>query len=208
MGYAIAAAVGYLLGSILFAVILCRAMHGVDIRTLGSGNPGFTNVFRDLSARTGLLVLLGDILKGTAAVLVGELLVLRYFPDASRVGLGLAGAGGALLGHAVPLYHGFRGGKGVATALGSFATLAPVPTLVAAGVWTITLVTVRIMSVASILGALTVPIVLTWVRPPVEGRGAVVIVAWVVAAAIVLRHRSNLSKLRRGEERRFTLRRS
>lgn len=208
MGYAIAAGAGYLLGSILFAVILCRAFHGVDIRTLGSGNPGFTNVFRDLSPRTGLVTLLGDVLKGTAAVLVGELLVAPAFPDASRIGLGLAGAGGALLGHALPLYHGFRGGKGVATALGAFATLAPFATVVAAGVWTLTLATVRIMSVASILGALTVPIVLTWVRTPAEGGTAVTIVAWVVAAAIVLRHRSNLSKLRRGEERRFTLRRS
>jgi glycerol-3-phosphate acyltransferase PlsY len=208
MGYAIATVAGYLLGSILFAVILSRLFHGVDIRTRGSGNPGFTNVYRDLSARTGLLTLLGDILKGTAAVLLGQTVIAALFPQASRVGLGLAGAGGALIGHAFPLYHGFRGGKGVATGLGAFVSLAPAATGVAAVVWILTLLTVRIMSVASILAALTVPAVLTWILPPIEGGPALVAVAWIVALAIVLRHRSNLRKLRRGEERRFTLRRS
>jgi glycerol-3-phosphate acyltransferase PlsY len=203
----IAALGGYLLGSLMFAIVLSRLLHGTDIRAVGSRNPGFTNVFRELGTRTGVLTLAGDILKGFVAVALARwVLAPRLGADPSS--LGLAAAIGALLGHSFPLFFRFRGGKGVATVTGAFLGLAPAALGVASAVWALVLAGTRYMSVASMSGAVALAACLTWAPFAPSPRAAIATAGWGIAAAIVLRHRSNLSKLRRGEERRFSFKRS
>jgi glycerol-3-phosphate acyltransferase PlsY len=201
----IAFVVAYLVGSVMLAVPISRALGGVDIRTVGSGNPGFTNVLRSVGRTAGLLTLAADVGKGVLAVLAARAIAGALGAD--PVLTGAIACAGAILGHAFPVFFRFRGGKGVATAAGGFVTLIPVAALVAAAVWTIVLVLSRYMSAASIAGALTLPVYLTWVRRPSSGGDVLLPVAWIVAIAIVLLHRGNLARLARGEERKFSLKR-
>jgi len=198
---------GYLLGGVMFAIVLSRLLHGRDIRELGSKNPGFTNVFRELGTRTGLLTLAGDLVKGLVAVALCRF-VLAPLTHADPSLAGIAGAAGAIIGHSFPPYFRFRGGKGVATAAGAFAGLAPLAVGIAVAVWAIVLFSTRFMSVASMAGAFGLALALTFGAAPQPSRTALALAGWGIAAAIVLRHRSNLDKLRRGEERRFSFKRS
>jgi glycerol-3-phosphate acyltransferase PlsY len=139
---------GFLLGSIPSGYVAGRA-RGIDIRTVGSGNLGATNVFRTLGWPAGVAVLAADISKGVLAAWIGLTLipaVVVRLPDLT----GLIAALGAVLGHSLSPWVGFRGGKGVATAAGAFLMLAPLPALAALLVWALVLATTRVMSVASI----------------------------------------------------------
>ncbi len=208
LGFAASLAIGYLLGSVLFGDICSRAFGGVDIRSVGSRNPGFTNVLRHAGARAGLLTLLGDVAKGALAVAVGRWGLAQAFPTEGGLQLGATAALGALAGHFWPVYHRFRGGKGVATAVGAFLCLTPPATAFAAGVWAITLLLGRYMSLASMLGALALPVYLTWMAGPVVSGPYLLATAWVAAGGIVLRHRANLARLLRKTEPKFHLKRS
>lgn len=196
--------IAYLIGSVLLGVPISRAF-GVDIYTAGSGNPGFTNVFRSVGRTAGCLTLLADAGKGAIAVAAGRVLA---GVDGDPMLFGVLACAGAITGHALPLFHRFKGGKGVATGAGAFALLVPGGTLVAACVWLVVLLATRYMSLASIAGALALPVYMTWIGRPTSSRAVLLSVAWVVAVAIVLLHRGNLARLRRGEERKFTLKRS
>ena len=185
--------VAYLLGSISFAVLIVRMRTGRDIRTEGSGNAGATNVARAHGKALGVAVGLLDLAKGAAAVLLMRTVTAdpRYAAAA-----GLA----AIVGHVFPIFYGFRGGKGVATAIGAFLVLAPLPTLVCAGVFVLVVAVTRYVSLGSIVAMVLLP----------PGAGALFpaprpIVAAAAAAAvlIVIKHRENLRRLARGEERRF-----
>lgn len=195
----------YLLGSVLVGVPISRAF-GVDVYAVGSRNPGFTNVLRSVGRTAGLLTLVGDVGKGVLAVLVSRALATSTGGD--PVVFGVMACVGVIAGHALPLFHRLKGGKGVATAAGAFVTLVPAPALVAICVWLVVLLATRYMSVASIAGALTLPVYMTWIRRPSPSSALLLLVAWIVAGAIVLLHRGNLARLRRGEERKFTLKRS
>ncbi len=197
---------GYLLGSIMCAVVVAR-LHGLSIHDVGSGNPGFTNVNRSLGMRAAVPVLVGDMLKGSAAVALGRW-VVAPLAGVDPLHLGMAGGIGAVVGHTWPLFFGFRGGKGVATGGGVLLFLVTSAALGGLAVFVVVLLSLRYMSVASMLGATTIPVLTTWVFPPRSARVALIVVTWVIALAIVLRHRSNLRKLRRGEERRFSFKRS
>src|SRR5438045_7966576 len=142
--------VGYLCGSIPFGYLLVRAFHGADVRTTGSGNIGATNVART-SPALGLFTLLLDGLKGAGAVLI----VSRIFPDARTMAFvaGLA----AVCGHVFPVWLGFRGGKGVATGLGSFLLLTPKAALCAVGIFLAFAAAFRLVALASIIAAESVP---------------------------------------------------
>ena len=189
-------ALGYLLGSLPWGLWLPRLLVGVDVRKVGSGNIGATNVWRALGFKLGLAVALLDIAKGAAAALVARWLA----DDAVAVLAGLA----ALAGHWRPVFLGFaRGGKVVATTGGVGLALAFFPTLAAAGVWIAVFLATRYASVASIVSAATLPVfayVFGTSRP---------VFAFTIAAAVVVAvlHRANIRRLRSGTENRFRLRR-
>ncbi|HEY1253000.1 MAG TPA: glycerol-3-phosphate 1-O-acyltransferase PlsY [Thermoanaerobaculia bacterium] len=185
--------VAYLLGSISFAVLLVRLRTGRDIRTEGSGNAGATNVARAHGKALGIAVALLDVAKGAGAVLLMRTVTAdpRYTAAA-----GLA----AIVGHVFPIFYGFRGGKGVATAIGAFLVLAPLPTLVCAVVFLLVVLVTRYVSLGSVLAMVLLP--------PVAGAlfhapRPIVAAAAGAAVLIVIKHRDNLRRLARGEERRF-----
>ena len=195
--------VGFLLGSIPTGYIAGRSLLGIDLREVGSGNLGATNVFRNLGLVPALGVLVVDIGKGALAVWVGLHLipaVTERLPDLT----GLIAALGAVFGHSLSPFVGFRGGKGVATAAGAFLMLSPLPALSALLVWGIVLGTTRVMSVASISAAVVLPVTLAIVEfmrgPGEERRWATLIFGAVVAAWVIWRHRSNMARLREGTE--------
>jgi glycerol-3-phosphate acyltransferase PlsY len=187
---------GYLAGSIPTGYWVVRAWRGVDIRTMGSGNIGGTNVWRVFGRRYGLPVVLLDVAKGFAPALVGTLLV----GDLTGV---LAG-GAAMLGHWRPLFLRFeKGGKTVATAGGAFLGVAPVVGGIGAAIWIVTFVLFRYASLASILAACSLPVLAALLGEP----WPVIVFGALAAVAVVLLHRANIARLRAGTESRFRLRR-
>jgi glycerol-3-phosphate acyltransferase PlsY len=185
---------GYLLGSLPFGYWLVLLFHGEDIRRSGSGNVGATNVFRMYGRRLGFAVALLDVAKGFAAALLG------LWAGGALVGV-LAGAA-AMVGHARPVFLGFRkGGKMVATAGGVALALAPLAALCCAGVWIAVFVATRYASVASIVTALSLPgFVLLFGYP-----WPVLAFAAVSAVAVFFLHRHNVRRLFAGTEHRFEL---
>jgi glycerol-3-phosphate acyltransferase PlsY len=185
---------GYLAGSIPFGVLLARLVAGVDVRTVGSGNIGASNVARAAGKKVGIVVLLLDALKAvlpmlaTRAILAGDPAANSW---ATLVGLA------AFLGHIFPVWLGFKGGKGVATALGVFAVLAPLVTLVAVVAFGVTFALTRVPAVGSLVGTAVCTVGVFVVN------GASSVLSWaavLVAALVTWRHRSNLARLRRGAE--------
>lgn len=183
---AILLVVGYLLGSIPFGVIVTRLGGAGDVRSIGSGNIGATNVMR--TGRKGLaaLTLLLDLLKGSVAVWVAY----AVSPDDAP----LAGAA-AILGHLYPVWLKFRGGKGVATLMGVTVALSWPMGLVYALIWVGSLLALRISSLAGMLAAASVPI-----SAMVLGRGDLLPLGLALGLIVIWRHRDNIGRLMRGEE--------
>jgi acyl phosphate:glycerol-3-phosphate acyltransferase len=188
---ALLVAAGYLLGSVPFGYWLVRAAKGVDVRQIGSGNIGASNVWRTFGWRYGVPVMLFDVAKGLVPALVATELA------GSLAGV-LAG-GAAMLGHARPLFLRFeKGGKAVATAGGAFLGVAPVVGLIGAGVWIAVFALTRYASLASMISACSLP-VLAWVLAepwPVTAFGA------AAAVVVVVLHRQNIRRLTAGTESR------
>ena len=185
-----AVAFGYLAGSIPFAFLLARR-GGVDLRRAGSGNVGAANVLRTSGARNAMMALCLDGVKGTLAVLVAQ----RFSGEpATPVAGGLA----SIIGHIYPVWLGFRGGKGVATAGGVFVVLTPPAVAVAALVFAIAIWVTRYISVGSIAAAITLAVTAAAMDVP----AAVAVGALITAIIIVHRHRANLARLLAGTERR------
>lgn len=182
----------YLIGSVPFAVILSRRWSAVDLRRIGSGNVGAANVFRVSGAKAGLLVATLDIVKGAASVVVADRL-------AGDISVSAAAACAAVVGHVFPVWLGFRGGKGVATAWGAFSVLTPLAAALAFVIFAITLWTTRYVSLASILASAALPSFAYAASSP----RPVVAAAVATAVLIVLRHRTNLGRLWLGTERRL-----
>lgn len=180
---------GYVLGSIPFGLVLTRFSGLGDVRNIGSGNIGATNVLR--TGRKGLaaLTLILDLCKGAAAVLVGGL----YGPDVAIV----AGLG-AFLGHLFPVWIGFRGGKGVATACGILIALNWQTGLILMGLWVLLLVTTRYSSLAALLASVAAPALAFYFATPQIGEFAA-----VVAAIVWIRHWANIRRLISGTETRI-----
>jgi glycerol-3-phosphate acyltransferase PlsY len=194
------ALIGYLLGSIPFGVLVSKRL-GVDIYSVGSGNPGATNVLREIGKPAGYTVFVLDFMKG---VLATCWFVLPVFSVSTDVTLALWGLPAAVLGHTFPLFTGFRGGKGVATAMGGLLVVMPVCLLIGLVTWAIVFYSTRYVAVASIGFGLSLPVcslVLFWAR---DEHWGVVVMAFVVMVWIVWRHRSNLARLRAGTENQFS----
>lgn len=199
-GYPVVVLVAYLIGSAPFGYLVGR-MRGVDVRQAGSGNIGATNVGRLLGKKWGVLVLLLDGLKGALPTWLLPALVSGS-PQHAAVLTGVS----AILGHMFPVWLKFRGGKGVATALGVAAVLAPLATGIAAGVFVLLFAAFRIVSLGSIGAALAFAVtqmVLMWPEPFAAERWSVAAFSLAIPALIVLRHRDNIRRLWRGEEKRF-----
>jgi glycerol-3-phosphate acyltransferase PlsY len=192
---AILIAAGYLAGSIPSGYWLVRAVKHVDIRTLGSGNIGGTNVWRVYGRWYGLPVVLLDTAKGFAPALVATLVHGHL--------AGVLAGGAAMLGHWRPLFMAFRrGGKIVATTGGAFLGVAPVVGGIGAGVWIVVFLTTRYASLASIAAGLSLPAVAVALGYP----WPVIAFAGAAAAAILVLHRANIGRLVAGKENRATLR--
>ena len=186
MGYAVALVFGYLLGSIPFGLLITRAAGLGDVRNIGSGNIGATNVLRTGNKGLAAATLLLDALKGTAAVLIAG----HFSPD-----FGLLAGFGAFLGHLFPAWLGFKGGKGVATYLGVLLGLAWQGMLVFAVVWLAMAILFRYSSLAALAAAVVVPIALYFIGTPhIAGLFA------VMSLIVIIKHHPNISRLLAGTE--------
>jgi len=182
----------YLLGSIPFSYLVARRWGIADVRRVGSGNVGATNVMRSAGTAAGLVAFALDALKGAAA----SLAALALAPQGSLPALA---AVGAVLGHMYPVWLGFKGGKGVATGAGAFLPLVPVAAAAALLAFALTLAATRYVSLASISGAVVLAVAAFLGGAP----GSVARAAAGLAALIVWKHRSNLERLARGAESRL-----
>jgi glycerol-3-phosphate acyltransferase PlsY len=189
--------IAYLAGSIPSAYIAGR-VRGVDLRKHGSGNLGATNVVRVLGPRIGALVFLADVLKGFLPVYYLPIVADTLQPELWALVYGVA----AILGHVKPIFLlGRGGGKGVATATGVFLALAPIPMVISMTTWNIVFWISRYVSLASLCGAIVLPVAIYVLRPDVHS--PVFIASVIIAAFVFWTHRANISRLRRGEEHRF-----
>ncbi len=189
-------AIAYLLGSIDFGVIVPR-MLGVDIYASGSGNPGTSNVFRTLGKGPAALVLLGDGAKGALAAAIGAFWAGSITNTISVETLAVACAFAAVLGHVAPIWHRFRGGRGVATAIGGAIYLAPVFGVILAVAWLVVTLVFKVASLAS-LGAM----VLYVPGLAVSGyRGWALVWGAAIAVLVIARHAGNIRRLLDGSER-------
>jgi len=195
--YTLAIIGGYLLGSIPFGVLATK-MAGIDIRTIGSGNIGATNVLRTGRKDLAAMTFVGDTGKGAAAVGLAWLLLQHQDHTTRQTAMALAGAA-AFLGHLFPVWLRFKGGKGVATFLGTlFAACWPMG-LIAGGLWLLTAFIFRISSLSALVAAaLVVPVsfLMPYADPPYAFMG----MALFMAMLIYIRHRDNIARLLKGEE--------
>lgn len=202
VGCILTAVVAYLLGSIPTGFLVAKS-RGIDIRMVGSGNIGATNVLRALGKPAGGAVLLMDALKGWLAVAVAAPLICGWLAPAAaaqtREWFALCAASAAILGHNYTCWLYFKGGKGIATSAGVVLALVPLALAVILTTWVLVFALTRYVSLASILAALVLPFAV-WVT----GRSAtMIIVTAVLAALAIYKHKANIARLLNGSENRF-----
>lgn len=183
----------YLIGAIPTGVLLTRMVGATDIRKSGSGNIGATNVYRVAGKKLGILTLIGDALKGAVPVLIA-----MQIPGLSDAQVG-AVAAAAFIGHCFPVYLKFKGGKGVATALGIFLVLSPLAVLGAFIIFALLLWKWRYVSLGSISAAAAIPVLVYFA----EGNLALVATTLFISLIVILRHYRNIQRLFNGTENRF-----
>lgn len=205
IGYVIAIIVAYLLGSLPTGYLAGKA-KGVDVRKVGSGNIGATNVFRTLGKGPGIAVLLIDALKGAIACLVVPAILIKFFPDESKQTLSLLCGICAILGHNYTCWLKFKGGKGVATTGGVVFAWAPLAGVTALVVWIIFVLATKYVSLASIAAAITLPIAAwAWHNNDTASVGYPTIVYTLAAlgALAIYKHKGNIQRLMNGTENRI-----
>lgn len=187
----LAIVVGYGVGSLPIGYLVTSALRGIDLRLVGSGNVGATNVYRSAGLAVALIVMAVDMAKGAGTVALARTIGGGAIPVAAGVA--------AVIGHVYPCWLRFQGGKGVATAAGVFTVLAPLATLIAAGAFVTTVWVTRYVSLGSIVATAALP-PLAWVT---DAPLPVVVGACLTAALVIERHRANLARLQAGTERRL-----
>ena len=185
----------YLIGAIPTGVILTRFVGGEDIRNAGSGNIGATNVYRVAGRKMGIITLVGDCLKGVIPLVVAQQLFAVTITGTALVALA------AFIGHCYPVYLGFKGGKGVATALGIFLVISPWAVLCLLVVFVLVLWRWRYISLASISAAATVPVLVLFF----EGSLPLFVATLIIAGVVIWKHSANIERLRCGSENKFNL---
>ncbi len=193
MKYIIIALISYFLGNISFAYILGKIFAKKDVREYGSGNAGTTNAIRAFGKKIGIMVFIGDVLKGVVAVLIGR----SY---GGQIGAYVAGAF-AIIGHNYPVLLGFKGGKGVATTIGIMFFVNPFLTAICVALGVVVILFTRTVSLGSICGMALAPIVaIIFVRPFDLG---LFIFCMFIASMSIYRHKSNIKRLFEGKENKF-----
>jgi glycerol-3-phosphate acyltransferase PlsY len=191
----------YLLGSIPTGWLLMRIFRKQDVRSLGSGNIGATNVLRSGGKALGIATFALDVLKGASAVYLGGIIGASLAPTVSLHSMQALAALCAVLGHVFPIWLGFRGGKGVATGFGVFLVAAPIAALAAIALFAVILFITRFVSLASIFATLSFPII-SWLLVP-EHSAFFVSVECAVSLLIVVKHHANVNRLINGTESRI-----
>jgi len=187
MGWAFVA-VAYLLGSIPCGMVVAK-LHGVDLRAAGSGNTGATNALRVIGKTAGVITLLGDMAKGVLAVWLALRFGGREF--------GCIAAGAAVIGHDFPVLTGFKGGKGVATSFGVVLMLEPLTGIAGLVLWILTVIAWRYSSLGALVSFVAMPMVVVATK---GGDMALLLVSVFLMLMIILRHRSNITRLINGDE--------
>ena len=204
-GIVLCALIGYLLGSLNFALILSGKMYKDDIRKHGSKNAGTTNMMRTYGNKAAGLTILGDMLKAVVAVLLGALILGLYYG-------GYAAALGCVVGHVFPVFFGFKGGKGVATAAAAILVLNPLAFLCVLGVFLLCVIFTRYISLGSVLGAAVFPLITFYTcfgnKTIASGSGFAFLCAFIIAVIVIVKHHANLSRLAHGTESRFSFKKS
>ncbi|MGD9019815.1 MAG: glycerol-3-phosphate 1-O-acyltransferase PlsY [Desulfuromonadales bacterium] len=183
----------YLIAAVPTGIVLAKVMGYEDVRDKGSGNIGATNVYRVAGKLPGVLTLVGDILKGFLPLLACKTWLA---PTPTQLGIACAVA---IVGHCYPVYLKFRGGKGIATALGIFLVISPAAVLGAAIVFGVAIAITRFISLGSVLAAMATPLLVLMLNEPQP----IFLATLFIAALIVWRHRSNIKRLLDGSENRF-----
>lgn len=208
----IAAALGYLLGSVNSAIITVRLLKHEDVRQFGSGNAGLTNTLRCFGKLCALLTLIGDLAKGVIAVLLSKTIANALTGGTADIFMiGCIAGIFAILGHVFPLYYGFKGGKGVLVGVSIFLVLDWKVFLILIGIFALVLAISRYVSLASIIATACCPILITlehaflWDTPPATPGQLVIhlLLTGVMAFMIIFMHRTNIQRLREGTERKF-----
>jgi len=194
-------AVAYLLGSIPVGYLLVRLFLKKDVRSVGSGNIGATNVLRSGGTGLGAATFALDALKGASAVYIGGLIGILLAPDAQLRNMQALAALSAVIGHVFPVWLRFKGGKGVATGFGVFLVAAPTSALGAIAVFALVLLLTRYVSLASILGAASFPL-FAWVLVRGERPPFFIAVQFAVSLLIIAKHHQNIRRLLAGTESR------
>jgi acyl phosphate:glycerol-3-phosphate acyltransferase len=199
--YFIAFLLAYLLGSIPAAVWIGKKIHGIDVRQHGSGNAGTTNVIRVLGWKTGIPVLLIDVAKGWLAAMLPQFLNLAATDTSLLINLKILTGMTAIIGHVFPLFANFRGGKGVASIFGVLLALHPLLTICCLAVFLVILLFTGIVSVSSMSAGVAFPILLfsLFDSPSIIFK----IFSIIVAIALLVTHRKNISRLIKGEEQKL-----
>lgn len=205
LAWVLSAAAGYLLGSVNTAIVICKVFYKQDVRNLGSGNAGMTNVLRNFGKKTAIYTLAGDMAKGILAVWMGRWAFMLLCPGVDVLyGAYVAGIF-AILGHMFPLYFGFKGGKGVAVSGGVILALQPLPALALIAVFLVVTLISKIVSLGSIVGISLYPVAtVLWAvffshRAPMFSA----VSAAIIAVLVVWMHRANIQRLRAGTEYKF-----
>jgi acyl phosphate:glycerol-3-phosphate acyltransferase len=190
---------GYLLGSIPTGVLLTRLFSRVDPRQAGSQNIGATNVYRTVGKKLGILTLLGDVLKGVIPIGIAMRMAGDQWGIPADVWIAFAGLS-PILGHIFPIFLGFKGGKGVATALGIYLPLSPVAVLIEAFIFLGVVWKWRFVSLGSIACVITIPILIAFFRSDSQ---AYFVLSVIIAALVIYRHQPNISRLLQGTENKW-----
>jgi glycerol-3-phosphate acyltransferase PlsY len=191
----------YLLGAIPFSFIAGKLLKGIDLREHGSKNLGATNVYRTLGTVPAIIVLLLDIGKGTLATLLPSFFLQSNFVQYYQLGMGLV----AIIGHTFSIFVGFKGGKGVATSAGVFLALNPLSIGIAFTVWLILVITTRYVSLGSIIGAISLPVVIAIEIFILKYKVfiPIFVLSIIVAIFVIYKHKTNIGRLLNGTEKKF-----
>lgn len=196
LSYIIIIIIAYLLGNISTSYIISKRVAGVDIRTQGSGNAGSTNVLRTLGKKAGLITFIGDLLKGIVAVLIAEM--IAKLTNIDIVTAGYIGVVGVVCGHNWPVFLGFRGGKGVATSLGSMIAVNPIIALTCFGIFLVIVAITKYVSLGSVLSISMSPIFMLILH---NEKG--LLATLFLTLSVIFTHRENIKRLVNGTERKI-----
>jgi glycerol-3-phosphate acyltransferase PlsY len=189
--------ISYFIGSIPFGFLIAKVVKGIDIRQLGSGNPGATNVSRVMGRPYGVLVFILDMLKGFLPVFIFDRLFASHGHSLSLILCGV----GVICGHTFPVFLGFKGGKAAATGCGVFLWLAPVPLLISVVIWLLTVSISRYISLGSIVGSISLVACLILLgKDPFHQRLPLTLFSIFISILLIIRHKSNIKRLLNGTE--------